>query len=111
MQLMAHRGASGLAPENTLASFRQCLEYAPEWIELALEAGRRVAFRPMVQEAVAPYAAPETPPERTLSADEAQAALRRDWLHQIGGRPTLETMGDELRAARGLPPVDPPAPG
>jgi len=34
MELMAHRGASGIAPENTLAAFRICLEYEPEWIEL-----------------------------------------------------------------------------
>lgn len=34
MELMAHRGASGLAPENTLAAFGRCLEYDPEWIEL-----------------------------------------------------------------------------
>jgi len=38
MELMAHRGASGLAPENTLAAFRRCLEYAPQWIELDVHA-------------------------------------------------------------------------
>ena len=38
MELMAHRGASGLAPENTLAAFRLCLEYQPEWIELDVHA-------------------------------------------------------------------------
>lgn len=38
MQLMAHRGASGLAPENTLAAFRLALEYQPEWFELDVHA-------------------------------------------------------------------------
>lgn len=38
MQLMAHRGASGLAPENTLAAFELCLKYQPEWIELDVHA-------------------------------------------------------------------------
>jgi glycerophosphoryl diester phosphodiesterase len=38
MELMAHRGASGLAPENTLAAFARCLEYAPQWIELDVHA-------------------------------------------------------------------------
>ena len=38
MELMAHRGASGLAPENTLAAFARCLEYDPEWIELDVHA-------------------------------------------------------------------------
>lgn len=38
MELMAHRGASGLAPENTLAAFALCLEYGPQWIELDVHA-------------------------------------------------------------------------
>lgn len=38
MQLMAHRGASGLAPENTLAAFRLALDYQPEWFELDVHA-------------------------------------------------------------------------
>jgi glycerophosphoryl diester phosphodiesterase len=33
MQLIAHRGASGLAPENTLASFRLALEQGAEAVE------------------------------------------------------------------------------
>jgi glycerophosphoryl diester phosphodiesterase len=32
--LMAHRGNSGLAPENTLAAFGKALETPAEWIEL-----------------------------------------------------------------------------
>ncbi|NPV45313.1 MAG: glycerophosphodiester phosphodiesterase [Armatimonadetes bacterium] len=38
MQLMAHRGASGLAPENTLAAFRLALDYQPDWFELDVHA-------------------------------------------------------------------------
>lgn len=38
MELMAHRGASGLAPENTLAAFELCLQYRPEWTELDVHA-------------------------------------------------------------------------
>lgn len=34
MSLMAHRGNSGLAPENTLAAFAKALEASPEWTEL-----------------------------------------------------------------------------
>ena len=34
MDLIAHRGASGLAPENTLAAFALALQHEPEWIEL-----------------------------------------------------------------------------
>ncbi|MEN6347408.1 MAG: glycerophosphodiester phosphodiesterase family protein [Armatimonadia bacterium] len=32
--LMAHRGASSLAPENTLAAFRKALETKSQWVEL-----------------------------------------------------------------------------
>jgi glycerophosphoryl diester phosphodiesterase len=32
--LMAHRGASALAPENTLAAFRKALETKSQWVEL-----------------------------------------------------------------------------
>jgi glycerophosphoryl diester phosphodiesterase len=38
MDLMAHRGASGLAPENTLAAFALALQHEPEWIELDVHA-------------------------------------------------------------------------
>jgi glycerophosphoryl diester phosphodiesterase len=38
MELMAHRGASGLAPENTLSAFRLALDYQPQWIELDVHA-------------------------------------------------------------------------
>lgn len=34
VQLMAHRGNSALAPENTLAAFAKALDSRPEWIEL-----------------------------------------------------------------------------
>ena len=32
-QIIAHRGASGLAPENTLASIRKALAFQPDYIE------------------------------------------------------------------------------
>ena len=31
---LAHRGASGHAPENTLAAFRKAIELGADWIEL-----------------------------------------------------------------------------
>jgi len=36
-QFLAHRGVSGLAPENTLASFDMCLQYNPDYIELDVQ--------------------------------------------------------------------------
>jgi glycerophosphoryl diester phosphodiesterase len=39
-QFLAHRGASGLAPENTLASFDMCLQWDPDYIELDVQRSR-----------------------------------------------------------------------
>ncbi len=74
--------------------------YQPEWIDLMLEAGRRIAFRPVVHEAVAPYVRPETPPTRDLSPEEARQVLERDWLHQADGHPTPERIRQEIVWAR-----------
>jgi len=37
VQIMAHRGASSKAPENTLASFQQAIEDGADWIELDVQ--------------------------------------------------------------------------
>ncbi len=70
---------------------------SPAWIEIMLEAGRRVQQRPAVSEAVAPYRRPETPPTRDLPAPEAREALQRDWLHQADGNPTRDRILAEIR--------------
>lgn len=36
-QITAHRGASGQAPENTLASFRRAIEDRADWVELDVQ--------------------------------------------------------------------------
>ncbi|HPP53855.1 MAG TPA: hypothetical protein PK777_12960, partial [Thermoguttaceae bacterium] len=76
--------------------------YKPDWLELILEAGRRIAFRPVVHEAVAPYVRPETPPTRDLTAQEAQRLLEDDWLHQADRRPTGQRIRQEIQWARQL---------
>jgi len=70
--------------------------YSPRWIDLMLEVGSRVDFRPVEREAVAPYVPPYTPPTRTRSAAEAEELLRRDWLHQADGRPTAQRTLQEI---------------
>ncbi len=77
-------------------------KFSPLWIELILEAGSRVTFRPRVHEAVAPYVRPETPETRDLSSQDAIDALRRDWLHQAGGKPTRERVEQEVTWTRQL---------
>ncbi|WDI44412.1 glycerophosphodiester phosphodiesterase [Bremerella sp. P1] len=37
VQIMAHRGASSKAPENTLAAFQQAIEDGADWIELDVQ--------------------------------------------------------------------------
>ncbi|MDW6094818.1 glycerophosphoryl diester phosphodiesterase [Vibrio rhizosphaerae] len=37
MQLMAHRGYSSQAPENTLAAFKQAIDFGCQWIELDVQ--------------------------------------------------------------------------
>lgn len=38
--VIAHRGASGVAPENTLAAFREAVRLGAEWIELDVQFSR-----------------------------------------------------------------------
>jgi hypothetical protein len=76
--------------------------FSPEWIEIALEAGRRIDFRPRVSEAVAPYITPSTPETRSLTSEEAQQVLRRDWLHQANHQPTPERIAREIQWTRQL---------
>lgn len=37
VQIMAHRGASSVAPENTMAAFRQAIKEGADWIELDVQ--------------------------------------------------------------------------
>ncbi|MFA6243629.1 MAG: hypothetical protein WC655_21990, partial [Candidatus Hydrogenedentales bacterium] len=76
--------------------------YSPEWITLMMDAGKRIAYRPHVNEPVAPYVKPSTPETRDLTADEARAALEQDWLHQADNNPTPARILDEIRWAREL---------
>lgn len=76
--------------------------FSPEWIELILEAGPRIQWRPVQHEPVAPYIKPETPATRRLSAVEARAALERDWQHQADGKVTADRIRTEIRWAREL---------
>jgi len=76
--------------------------FSPEWIEIILEAGSRIQFRPSVSEPVAPYVTPDTPETRNLTAAEAREALQRDWLHQADGNPTPERIKGEIQWGREL---------
>ena len=87
---------------DDLAARGDEVKFSPEWIDVMLDAGRRIDFRPAVSEAVAPYRKPETPQTRSLTAEEAREVLRRDWLHQAGQTPTPERIRAEIRWTRQL---------
>ena len=93
------------ALEKKLAALKargDAAQFSPEWIELMLEAGQGIVWRPFEREAVAPYITPATPETRDLTAAEARAALERDWLHQADGKPTPERIRDEIKWTREL---------
>ena len=37
VEIIAHRGASAVAPENTLAAMRQAIDYATDWVEIDVQ--------------------------------------------------------------------------
>jgi len=87
--------------DRLLADDRSEHDWA-EWVEVALDLGSRVSFRPYLAEPVAPYVKPETPKTGRLSESEAREALERDWLHQAGGAPTPDRVRQEIGWARDL---------
>ena len=40
VEIIAHRGASADAPENTLAAMRQAIDYATDWVEIDVQETR-----------------------------------------------------------------------
>ncbi len=72
-------------------------QFSPDWVRVILEASARIQLRPSQYEAVAPYARPETPVTRTLTAIETRQVLERDWLHQARQNPTPELIRSEIQ--------------
>ena len=66
-------------------------------IELLLEIGDRIVYRPSTAEAVAPYVEPYTPALEQRDENETRELLRADWLHQAGGKLDRGRVLDEIR--------------
>jgi len=81
---------------DDLVARGEAAEFSPAWIEIVLEAAPRIQFRPRVSEPVAPYRTPGTPETVDLTAEEARAALERDWLHQADRNPSPERIASEI---------------
>ena len=75
---------------------------SPDWLQLVLDVGPLIKFRPVVREAVAPYVPPSTPETVTLAAEAAREMLERDWLHQADQNPTPERIRAEIEWTLGL---------
>jgi len=84
---------------DRLTAAGEAARFSPEWIQVMLEAGARVQFRPCQNEPVAPYLTPQTPVTRSLTAAEARQVLERDWLYQADNHPSPERIRDEVRWA------------
>ncbi|MBX7257102.1 MAG: hypothetical protein K1Y02_12135 [Candidatus Hydrogenedentes bacterium] len=85
---------------ETLKAQGDSARFSPEWIDLMLDAGSRIDYRPHVNEPVAPYVKPSTPVTRALTADEARTVLETDWLFQADDNPTPDRILNEIRWAR-----------
>jgi hypothetical protein len=77
-------------------------QFTADWIELMVEAAKRINFRPVIHERVAPYVRPNTPLTRPRSTAEATELLRRDWLYQAGGQPTPDRIRHEIESTHEL---------
>ena len=80
----------------------EAARFSADWIAFLLEIAPRIQFRPWKSEAVAPYLPPETPATRSLTAEEAQEVLHRDWLFQADGNPTPARIREEIDWTRRL---------
>jgi hypothetical protein len=87
---------------RALADQSEEARFTPEWIELMVQAAKRINFRPLVHERVAPFVRPNTPVTQARSPDEASELLRRDWLYQIGGNAGSENILNEISSTREL---------
>lgn len=87
---------------EALRNAGESARFSPAWLEIAMEAGPRIDFRPFAQEAVAPYQPPATPETRTRTPEEAQRILEQDWLHQVDRNPSKEAIRNEIQWTRAL---------
>ncbi len=74
----------------------------PNWIDLILETGKQIVWRPVVHEPVAPYIKPYTPPTRNYTSTEAEELLKRDWMYQADNAVTIELLRNEIAWTRNL---------
>jgi len=99
MMLIAHRGASGSAPENTLAAFRKAIELGADYVELDVCASRDrhiVVFHDDALE--------RTTDGRGLVCDQKLAQLKRldagSWFDPRFAREKIPTLYEVIRLVK-----------
>jgi hypothetical protein len=85
------QAAEGL-PANEWVS----LAHLPADLEKEIERAKKLASAPPGIYLPFVYEDPTTPETRTLSPDEAQAVLERDWLFQADGKPLADRAQEEI---------------
>ncbi len=99
VQVLAHRGASAYAPENTLAAFRVAIEQGADWLELDVQQtkdGRLVAFHDLRVERTTNGRGAI----RDLALDEVRALDAGSWFGERFAGERVPTFEDVLDLAR-----------
>jgi len=97
-EIIAHRGASGLAPENTLASFTRAVEIGAGWFELDVWLSRDDSLMLMHDESVARTTGSSgTIP--TLTYAQLRALDAGSWFSPLFAGEKIPTLGEALDLA------------
>ncbi|HOC25259.1 MAG TPA: glycerophosphodiester phosphodiesterase family protein, partial [bacterium] len=97
-EIIAHRGASGLAPENTLASFARAVEIGADWFELDVWLSKDDSLMLMHDESVArTTGAGGTIP--TMTYDQLRSLDAGSWFSPLFAGEKIPTLAEALDLA------------
>jgi glycerophosphoryl diester phosphodiesterase len=98
--IIAHRGASGLAPENTMAAFRRAVELGADWIELDVHqtSDNRIV---VLHDFTLRRTARDPRPVKALSLGEIRKLDAGGWWDKTFRGQRVPTLEEVLEFARG----------
>ncbi|MGE3269618.1 MAG: glycerophosphodiester phosphodiesterase [Chloroflexota bacterium] len=99
IQILAHRGASGYAPENTMAAFRLAVEQQADWLELDVQQtkdGQLVVFHDLRMERTTNGHGPL----RDLTLEEVRQLDAGSWFGQQFAGERVPTFEEVVALAR-----------
>ena len=101
-EIIAHRGASGLAPENTMASFTRAVEIGADWFELDVWVSKDDSLMLMHDEAVArTTGAGGTIP--TMTYEQLRSLDAGSWFSPLFAGEKIPTLAEALDLALSAP--------